>query len=390
MDLTKQNITKTLEKVNMSGSTADIVSSGILKNVQVFGDQVDIDLVVSNPALQARKKLEVDIMKIIHDDIYEKAKIKINTKVESPKIDKEEGNEIHSPQHPKISSQAKKIEGVDSIIAISSAKGGVGKSTVTINLAAELAKKGCKVGILDADIYGPSVPTMMDVEGYIPKSIKINDQSKIEPVESYDVKIMSIGFFTKLDQAVVWRGPMASKALNQMIFDTHWGELDFLFLDLPPGTGDIHLSLVQSLPITGSIIVSTPQNVALADARRGIKMFQQESISVPILGLIENMAYFKSGDSETKHYIFGEAGVKYLSKDLNINFLGEIPILQSLRESSDFGRPGSLQESGDVSNIFDGISKKMVEQLLKRNKELPPTKIVEITNLVGCSAIKKK
>ena len=390
MDLTKQNITKTLEKVNMSGSKDDIVSSGILKNVQVFGDQVDIDLVVSNPALQARKKLEVDIMKIIHDDIYEKAKIKINTKVESPKIDKEEGNEIDSPQHPKISSQAKKIEGVDSIIAISSAKGGVGKSTVTINLAAALAKKGCKVGILDADIYGPSVPTMMDVEGYVPKSIKINDQSKIEPVESYDVKIMSIGFFTKLDQAVVWRGPMASKALNQMIFDTHWGELDFLFLDLPPGTGDIHLSLVQSLPITGSIIVSTPQNVALADARRGIKMFQQESISVPILGLIENMAYFKSGDSETKHYIFGEAGVKYLSKDLNINFLGEIPIFKSLREASDFGRPGSLQESTDVSNIFDDISKNVVEQLLIRNKELPPTKIVEITNLVGCSAIKKQ
>ena len=231
---------------------------------------------------------------------------------------------------------------------------------------------------------------MMDVEGYIPKSIKINDQSKIEPVESYNVKIMSIGFFTKLDQAVVWRGPMASKALNQMIFDTNWGELDFLFLDLPPGTGDIHLSLVQSLPITGSIIVSTPQNVALADARRGIKMFQQESISVPILGLIENMAYFQTEDSETKHYIFGEAGVKYLSKDLNINFLGEIPIFKSLREASDFGRPGSLQESSDVSNIFDDISKNVVEQLLIRNKELPPTKIVEITNLVGCSAIKKQ
>ena len=355
MDLTKNNIKKTLEKISMTGHSKNIVSSGILKNIQVFGDQVDIDLVVTNPALQARKKLEVDIMKIIHDDIYEKAK----------------------------------INGVDSIIAISSAKGGVGKSTVTINLAAALAKKGCKVGILDADIYGPSVPTMMDVEGYVPKSIKINDKSKIEPVESYDVKIMSIGFFTKLDQAVVWRGPMASKALNQMIFDTHWGELDFLFLDLPPGTGDIHLSLVQSLPITGSIIVSTPQNVALADARRGIKMFQQESISVPILGLIENMAYFRAEDSATKHYIFGEAGVKYLSKDLNINFLGEIPIFQALREASDFGRPGSLQESTDVSNIFEEISKNMVEQLLIRNKELPPTKIVEITNLVGCSAIKK-
>ena len=389
MDLTKNNIKKTLEKINMSGHSENIVSTGILKNIQVFGDQVDIDIVVTNPALQARKKLEVDIMKIIHDDIYEKAKININTKVELPKENQNDENEIDSPDRPKISSQAKKINGVDSIIAISSAKGGVGKSTVTINLAAALAKKGCKVGILDADIYGPSVPTMMDVEGYVPKSIKIDDKSKIEPVESYNVKIMSIGFFTKLDQAVVWRGPMASKALNQMIFDTHWGELDFLFLDLPPGTGDIHLSLVQSLPITGSIIVSTPQNVALADARRGIKMFQQDSISVPILGLIENMAYFKTDESDTRHYIFGESGVKYLSKDLNINFLGEIPIFQSLREASDFGRPGSLQESSDVSKIFEEISKNMVEQLLIRNKELPPTKIVEITNLVGCSAIKK-
>ena len=389
MDLTKNNIKKTLEKINMSGHSENIVSTGILKNIQVFGDQVDIDIVVTNPALQARKKLEVDIMKIIHDDIYEKAKININTKVELPIENENDENEIDSPDRPKISSQAKKINGVDSIIAISSAKGGVGKSTVTINLAAALAKKGCKVGILDADIYGPSVPTMMDVEGYVPKSIKIDDKSKIAPVESYNVKIMSIGFFTKLDQAVVWRGPMASKALKQMIFDTHWGELDFLFLDLPPGTGDIHLSLVQSLPITGSIIVSTPQNVALADARRGIKMFQQDSISVPILGLIENMAYFKTDESDTRHYIFGESGVKYLSKDLNINFLGEIPIFQSLREASDFGRPASLQESTDVSNIFEEISKNMVEQLLIRNKELPPTKIVEITNLVGCSAIKK-
>ena len=375
MELTKSNIKKTLENVNISGSAENIVSSGILKNIQVFGDQVDIDLILSNPTLQARKKLEVDIMKIIHADIYEKAKININVKIE--KVDS------------KISSQSKKISGVDSIIAVSSAKGGVGKSTLTINLAATLAKKGCKVGILDADIYGPSVPTMMDVEGYVPKSIKVNGESKIEPIESYGVKIMSIGFFTKLDQAVVWRGPMASKALNQMIFDTNWGELDFLFLDLPPGTGDIHLSIVQSLPITGSIIISTPQNVALADARRGIKMFQQDNISVPILGLVENMSYFKTDDSNEKHYIFGEAGVKYLSKDLNINFLGEIPLFKSLREASDFGRPGSLQESSEISDIFDDLSKNVVEQLLIRNKELPPTKVVEITNLVGCSAIKK-
>ena len=389
MKLTNNNITKVLQKIKMTGSNQDIVSCGILKNIQVFGDQVDIDIVINNPTLQARKRLEVDIMKIIHDEIYEKAKIKVNTKVEKLEKPQKEDKEVDSPDLPKITTNSKKITGVDSIIAVSSAKGGVGKSTVTINLAAYLAKKGCKVGILDADIYGPSVPTMMDVEGYVPKSTKVNGQSKIDPIESYGVKIMSIGFFTKLDQAVIWRGPMASKALNQMIFDTNWGSLDFLFLDLPPGTGDIHLSLVQSLPITGSIIVSTPQNVALADARRGIKMFQQESISVPILGLIENMAYFSTEDSEEKHYIFGEAGVKYLSEDLNINFLGEIPLFKDLREASDFGRPGSLQESTKVSEIFDNISKNVVEQLLKRNKELPPTKIVEITNLVGCSAIKK-
>ena len=389
MKLSKKNISKTLEKINISGSDDNIVKSGVLKNIQVFGDQVDIDLVINNPTLQARKKLEVDIMKIIHHEIYEKAKIKVNTKVEKLKQPHIEDKEIDSPDLPNITTNSKKITGVDSIIAVSSAKGGVGKSTVTTNLAAYLAKKGCKVGILDADIYGPSVPTMMDVEGYVPKSTKVNGQSMIDPIESYGVKIMSIGFFTKLDQAVVWRGPMASKALKQMIFDTNWGSLDFLFLDLPPGTGDIHLSLVQSLPITGSIIVSTPQNVALADARRGIKMFQQESISVPILGLIENMAYFSTEDSEEKHYIFGEAGVKYLSEDLNINFLGEIPLFKDLREASDFGSPASIQNSTDISQIFDNISKNVVEQLLKRNKELPPTKIVEITNLVGCSAIKK-
>ena len=390
MDLNKKNIIKTLEKITFSGETDNIVSSGVLQNVQVFGDQVDIGLLVSNPALQARKRLEVDIMKIIHSDIYEKAKIKITCEVQKKVKNQDSDNSDNSESSDvNISSEAKKILGVDSIIAISSAKGGVGKSTLTVNLAASLAKKGCKVGILDADIYGPSVPTMMDVEGYVPKAVKINDVSKIEPAESYGVKIMSIGFFTKLDQAVVWRGPMASKALNQMIFDTNWGDLDFLFLDLPPGTGDIHLSLVQALPINGAIIVSTPQNVALADARRGIKMFQQDSISVPILGLIENMAYFQAEESDEKNYIFGEAGVKYLSKDLNIEFLGEVPIYKSLREASDFGRPASLQESTDVSKVFDNISKSVVEQLLKRNKDLPPTKVVEITNLVGCSAIKK-
>ena len=378
MELNKKSISKVLEEVYSSGSKDNIIKSGVVANIMVFDIEVDIDLIMDNPTLQARKKLEAEIIDIIHQRINSKAKIKFNTKIK--KVSK-----------PEIKRVNKKLSGVDSIIAISSAKGGVGKSTFTVNAAAMLAKMGCKVGILDADIYGPSIPTMLDVEGYVPKSIKIDGVSKIEPVESYGIKLMSIGFFTKLDQAVVWRGPMASKALKQMIFDTNWGELDFLFLDLPPGTGDIHLSLVQSLPINGAVIVSTPQNVALADVRRGIKMFQQDSINIPILGLVENMSYFTSNEEpEIKHFIFGESGVKYLAKDLDINFLGEIPIFTSLREASDFGRPGSLQENSVIENIFREISKLLVEELIKRNNELPPTKIVKITNLVGCSAVKKK
>lgn len=378
MELNKKTISKVLEDLYSSGSKENIIKSGLIANIMVFDMEVDIDLLMDNPTLQARKKLEGEIINIIHKKINSKAKIKFNTK-------------IKKEVKPKVESFKKELSGIDSIIAISSAKGGVGKSTFTVNIAAMLAKMGCKVGILDTDIYGPSIPTMLDVEGYIPKSIKIDGVSKIEPIESYGIKLMSIGFFTKLDEAVVWRGPMASKALNQMIFDTNWGELDFLFLDLPPGTGDIHLSLVQSIPITGAVIISTPQNVALADARRGIKMFQQETINVPILGLVENMSYFTSNEEpEVKHFIFGENGVKYLAKDLDINFLGEIPIFTSLREASDFGRPGSLQENSVIENKFRDISKLLVEELIKRNTELPPTKIVKITNLVGCSAVNKK
>ena len=376
MKFTKKDILSALKTITVPGEGKNMIESEAVKNVVIFNDEVIIDISISNPTLQARKRTEVNIMKAIHDLVYAKAKIKINVTVDAP------------PQ-PKNEIKGKPIAGIQNIIAIASGKGGVGKSTITSNIAVTLANMGFKVGILDADIYGPSIPIMFDVVSDKPLAVQVDGASKMKPVENYGVKILSIGFFTKPSQAVIWRGPMASKALNQMIFDAAWGNLDFLLIDLPPGTGDIHLSLVQALPINGAIIVSTPQNVALADARRGIKMFQQDNISVPILGLVENMAYFKTDDSNEKHYIFGEAGVKYLSKDLNINFLGEIPLFKSLREASDFGRPGSLQESNEISDIFDDISKNVVEQLLIRNKELPPTKVVEITNLVGCSAIKK-
>jgi ATP-binding protein involved in chromosome partitioning len=248
---------------------------------------------------------------------------------------------------------------------------------------------GFKVGVLDADIYGPSIPIMFDVAEERPLSVNVDGKSKMKPVENYGVKVLSIGFFTKPDQAVIWRGPMASKALNQLIFDADWGDLDFLLLDLPPGTGDIHLSIMQSLPITGAVVVSTPQKVALADARKGVAMFQQESIDVPVLGIIENMAYFTPEElPENKYYIFGKEGAKNLAKDLEIPFLGELPLLQSIREAGDIGHPAALQTATPIEDAFINITKNVVRETVRRNENLPPTEAVKITTMAGCSAIK--
>ena len=301
-----------------------------------------------------------------------------------------------SKENPSINDARRKkfeknpINGTKFTIAISSAKGGVGKSTFATNLALALKNLGLKIGILDADIYGPSIPIMFDIADARPLSVNIEGKNKMKPIESYGVKILSIGFFTKPDQAVIWRGPMASKALNQMIFDAAWGELDFLLVDLPPGTGDIHLSILQALPVTGSVIVSTPQNIALADARKGIAMFNQKSINVPVLGIVENMAYFTPNElPENKYYIFGKDGAKNLSEDMNVKFLGEVPLLQSVREASDFGHPASLQENSKISLTFEEISKNLVSELVKRNKDLPPSEILKITTMAGCSAVSK-
>ena len=294
MKITKEAVFNALKTITLPGEGENIIDKGVVSNVMIFGDQVDVDLQLENPSLQARKKLEVTLLKTIHEQVYEKAKIKINTKVVTP------------PKSPDVI-KGKPLAGVENVIAISSGKGGVGKSTVTANIAVTLAQMGCKVGILDADIYGPSIPTMFDMEGARPLSVQMDGKSKMEPVENYGVKVLSIGFFTKPEQAVIWRGPMAAKALNQMIFDAAWGALDFLLIDLPPGTGDIHLSIVQALPISGAVVVSTPQNVALADAKKGIAMFQQENIQVPVLGIIENMSYFTPAElPDNKYYIFGE------------------------------------------------------------------------------------
>lgn len=377
MKLDKKEISKALETITVAGEGQNMVESGAVKNINVFGDEVVVDLQLSTPALHIKKRAEVDILKTIHEKVYQKAKIKVNIKVDAPK---KNGPEI----------KGKEIPGINNIIAVASGKGGVGKSTVTANLAINLSKMGFNVGLLDADIYGPSSTMMFDVEQERPLSVKVDGKSKMKPIESYGVKILSIGFFTKPDQAVIWRGPMAAKALNQMIFDAAWGELDFLLVDLPPGTGDIHLSIMQSLPITGSVIVSTPQKVALADAKKGVAMFQQESINVPILGIIENMAYFTPEElPENKYYIFGKEGAKNLAKDMDVPFLGEIPLVQSIREASDVGRPAALQEDTALSEALTEITRNVVQETVNRNKSLPPTEAIKITTMAGCSAVKK-
>jgi ATP-binding protein involved in chromosome partitioning len=248
---------------------------------------------------------------------------------------------------------------------------------------------GFKVGVLDADIYGPSMPLMFDVTYERPLSVQVDGKSKMKPVNNYGVQLLSIGFFTKPDQAVIWRGPMASKALNQMIFDADWGELDFLLIDLPPGTGDIHLSILQALPVTGAVVVSTPQTVALADARKGVAMFQQDSIQVPVLGIVENMSYFTPDElPDNKYYIFGKDGAKYLAEDLKTPFLGGLPLVQGVREAGDVGRPVALQ-GGVLASAFTDITQSLVTELVQRNKDLPPTEVVKITTMAGCSAVSK-
>lgn len=377
MKLNKQDILKALESITVPGEGQNMVESGAVRNVITFGDEVIVDITIKNPSLQAKKKTEVEIMKAIHDLVYEKAKVTVKVKVEAP-------------AQPVNQIKGNPIPGIKNIVAIASGKGGVGKSTVTSNLAATMAKMGFKVGLLDADIYGPSIPIMYDVADARPLAVNVDGKSKMKPVENYGVKVLSIGFFTQPNQAVIWRGPMAAKALNQMIFDAAWGELDFLLIDLPPGTGDIHLSIMQALPITGSVVVSTPQNIALADAKKGVAMFQQENINVPVLGIVENMAYFTPDElPDNKYYIFGQEGAKNLAEDLKVPFLGELPLVQSIREAGDIGRPAAMQTGTPIEEAFESLTRNVVEEVVKRNTDLPPTEAIKITTMAGCSAVKK-
>ncbi|MBD0725647.1 chromosome partitioning protein [Flavobacterium sp. L1I52] len=375
MKLDRKEILKALETITIAGEGKNMVESGAVTNVLTFGDEVVVELVLHTPAMHIKKRAEDDIKKTILEKVFAEAKVKVNIKVEAP-------------EKPEIKGKA--IPGINNIIAVASGKGGVGKSTVTANLAVSLAKMGFSVGVLDADIYGPSMPIMFDVESEKPISVTVDGKSKMKPIESYEVKMLSIGFFTSPSQAVIWRGPMASKALNQMIFDADWGELDFMLIDLPPGTGDIHLSIMQSLPVTGAVVVSTPQAVALADAKKGVSMFMSEAINVPVLGIIENMAYFTPEElPNNKYYIFGQEGAKNLAQDLAVPFLGEVPIVQSIREAGDYGRPAALQTGSVIETVFENITRRVVEETVSRNENLPATEAIKITTMAGCSAVKK-
>jgi ATP-binding protein involved in chromosome partitioning len=341
MEITREKIIEILSNVIEPDLKKDIVSLNLVEQITINKNSIQLTALVSNPALHARKRLQELIEFNLKQEFGSQIEYLITIKGIPAEAQK---------------ARRKILPEVKNIIAIASGKGGVGKSTITANLAGGLAKAGFKVGIVDADIYGPSMPTMFDVVGERPTMIDVEGTPKINPVLSYGIKILSIGFFTDQDNAVVWRGPMASKALTQMFTDAFWGELDYLLIDLPPGTGDIHLSLVQTVPLDGAVIVSTPQEVALADARKGVNMFKLENINVPVVGIVENMAWFTPVElPENKYYLFGRDGAKNLAEGMGERFLGHVPLIQSVRESGDVGRPAVFQENTLSSLIFDEL-----------------------------------
>jgi len=359
MNLNKESVEKALSQVPSPAGSVMLTQSGELKNIQVFGFEVDIDLEIRNPALHVRKRLEEQVQEAIGKAFGSEVKLKLNITAKAPE---------ETQKGPAS------MRGVKNIIAVASGKGGVGKSTITANLAIGLSQLGCKVGLIDADIYGPSMPIMFDVLHEKPKGEVIDGKQYIIPVESHGIKLLSIGFFADPNQAIVWRGPMATKAINQLFADAWWGDLDYLVLDLPPGTGDIHLTLVQAVQITGVVVVSTPQEIALADARKGVAMFQLPSINVPVLGLVENMAWFTPAElPENKYYIFGKEGTKGLAEQMNVPLLGQIPLVQSIREAGDAGRPAILQGDTPVAQAFKTLTDNVVQQVEHRNTALPPT-----------------
>ena len=363
MSITKEQILKALATVEEPDLKKDLVSLDMIKDVTVEASIVSFTVMLTTPACPLKELIRKRCEDAIHRDVSNDLEIKIEMKadVTSTRLGL-------SPTLPDVKN----------VIAISSGKGGVGKSTVSANLAIALANTGAKVGLIDADIFGPSIPTMFGVEDEKPGMVEEDGKNKIIPLKQYGVSLISIGFLAPSDNAIVWRGPMASSALRQFIGDVKWGELDYLLIDLPPGTSDIHLTLVQSVPVTGALVVTTPQKVALEDAKKGLMMFQQKQINVPVLGVVENMAYFTPEElPDNKYYIFGKDGGTKLSQQYDVPFLGQVPIVQSIRESGDEGKPAIL--SNDVtSESFQKIAENLAQQVAIRNATLDETVKVEL------------
>jgi ATP-binding protein involved in chromosome partitioning len=349
MSITREKILEVLGTVLEPDLKKDIVSLNLVEEITINESGIQLTVLVSNPALHARKRMQ----ELVEFNLRQA--FGADTKIETT---------VKGIPTESMKARRKILPDVKNIIAIASGKGGVGKSTITANLAGGLAKAGYKVGIVDADIYGPSMPTMFDVVGERPTMIDVDGKPLINPVMSYGIKILSIGFFTEQDNAVVWRGPMAAKALTQLFTDAYWGELDYLLIDLPPGTGDIHLSLVQTVPLDGAVIVSTPQEVALADARKGVNMFKLENINVPVIGIVENMSWFTPAElPDNKYYLFGRDGAKNLAEGMGETFLGHIPLVQSVREAGDVGRPAVFQENTPSALAFEELVRTFVENV---------------------------
>ncbi len=351
MSITKDQILEALKKVQEPDLKKDIVTLDLVDKIEINGNDISFEVKIYNPAMHAKKRMQ-EALEFALERAFGKD---VNANVSLVPLPKDKEPEVRAI-----------LSNIKYTIAVASGKGGVGKSTVTANLAAGLAKKGYKVGLVDADIYGPSMPTMFDVVGQRPTGVEKDGKTFINPIESYGVKILSIGFFADPDQAVVWRGPMATKALNQMFKDAEWGDLDFMIIDLPPGTGDVHLTLLQNVPLTGVVVVSTPQEVALADARKGINMFRMDSLKVPVLGVVENMAWFTPEElPDNKYYIFGKDGAKNLSAQMNVPLLAQLPLIQSVREAGDVGRPAVLQENTSTAKFFEDF----VDNVIARVKD---------------------
>jgi ATP-binding protein involved in chromosome partitioning len=358
-----KNITDALRTVVFPGSTQDVVSLDMAQEIRVAGKKITFSLVFQRSDDPNMKAVIAACEEAIIAQLGPDVEIRGNITAKA----------IHQMERPIL-------PGVKNLIAVASGKGGVGKSTVAVNLAIALAKTGAKVGLIDADIFGPSIPKMFGVEDVRPAGIRVDGKERIQPISKFGVNFLSVGFFVATEDAVVWRGPMASKALSQLITDGNWGTLDYLLFDLPPGTSDIHLTLVQTVPVTGAIIVTTPQDVALADVIRGVNMFKGKGVDVPVLGLIENMAWFTPEElPENKYYIFGQDGGVKLAEKLELPLLGQVPIVQGIREGGDSGNPVAFDENTIVGKIFTQIATNVIREVENRNENLDPTKKVKVS-----------